>query len=208
MQYLGFLYSIAPGMRKIGIDSSNSHMIMNGRFFNTQPYLAPTSEGILLYLAENNRIEDAARLVQPVSSSLAALGDSLFWAVLKPVACLLCLISALSKNLWGILVVLVVYNIAHLGIMIWGFWEGYKNGPQGAFKIGKAISAERSGALSLIIPFLCGFCVILAPEKFDDQYFIALPLLIMSAVALYNKVNFMIIFYGIFILMLLMTIIL
>lgn len=205
MQYMGFLYSIAPGLRDLDYASN---MDMGNRFFNTQPYLAPTIEGIYLHLIEHGRYEDAERLIQPVSSSLAALGDSLFWAVLKPVACLLCLIAVFTDRIWAIIPILLAYNASHIWIMVWGFIEGYRNGPQGAFKVGRAISAERSGMLSLIIPFLCGVSIVLAPLHLNVDYLLAFPVMVISAIALYSKINFLIIFYGFFILMMIMTIIL
>ncbi len=207
MQYIGFIFSIAPGIKAFKAVNPKIKEELDSRYFNTQPYMAPAVEGIYLNLVESGNSGDAARILPSVSSALAALGDSFFWAALKPVLCLLCLISGLASWLWGILIVILIYNIIHLGIMGWGFWEGYRNGPQGALSIGKIVSIERSDIISLLIPLLCGICLVVAPGRLETEYFIAIPVFVVSMLAFYKKINFLLIFYGLFILMLIMTII-
>jgi mannose/fructose/N-acetylgalactosamine-specific phosphotransferase system component IID len=207
MQYIGFIFSIAPGIRALQKANPQISAEPGDKYFNTQPYMAPAAEGIYLNLIENGNSGDVARVLPSVSSALAALGDSFFWAAIKPILCLLCLISGLANWLWGILIVILIYNVIHFWIMGWGFWEGYKNGPQGALTVGKAISVERSDMISLSIPFLCGSCLIVAPGSFQAEYCMAIPAFIISVVAFYKKLDFLIIFYGLFILILIMTII-
>jgi mannose/fructose/N-acetylgalactosamine-specific phosphotransferase system component IID len=207
MQYVGFIFSIAPGIRALKEMNPQIREELDSKYFNTQPYMAPAAEGIYLNLVENGNSADAARVLPSVSCALAALGDSFFWAALKPVLCLLCLVSGLANWLWGILIVILIYNAVHLGIMGWGFWEGYKNGPQGALSVGKIVSIEKSDIISLLIPLLCGICLVVAPGSLEVEYFIAIPVFIISMLAIYKKINILLIFYGLFILMLIMTII-
>jgi mannose/fructose/N-acetylgalactosamine-specific phosphotransferase system component IID len=207
MQYIGFIFSIAPGIRAFKKANPQINEELVSRYFNTQPYMAPAAEGIYLNLVENGNSADVARVLPSVSCALAALGDSFFWAALKPVLCLLCLISGLANWLWGILIVILIYNVIHLWIMGWGFWKGYKNGPQGALTVGKIISIERSDMVSLLIPLLCGISLVVAPGSLNVEYFIAIPAFIISVLAIYKKINFLLIFYGFFILLLIMTII-
>jgi len=207
MQYVGFIFSIAPGIRALKAANPQIREELDSRYFNTQPYMAPAAEGIYLNLIEQGNPADAARVLPSVSCALAALGDSFFWAALKPILCLLCLILGLASWLWGILAVILIYNVIHLGIMGWGFWEGYMNGPQGALAVGKIVSIERSEKISLLIPLLCGVCLVAAPGRLGVEYFIAIPVFIISMLAFYKKINFLLIFYGLFILILIMTII-
>jgi mannose/fructose/N-acetylgalactosamine-specific phosphotransferase system component IID len=207
MQYIGFIFSIAPGIRAIQKANPQLNTELGSNYFNTQPYMAPSAEGICLNLIENGNSKDVARVLPSVSSALAALGDNFFWATLKPILCLLCLISGLANWLWGILIVILIYNMIHFWIMGWGFWQGYKYGPQGALSVGRAISVERSGMISLLIPFLCGACLVFAPGSLQTEYFIAIPAFVISVVAFYKKMDFLLIFYGLFILILIMTII-
>ena len=207
MQYIGFIFSVAPGIRAFHKANPQINTGLGSKYFNTQPYMAPAAEGIYLNLVENGKSSDVDRVLPSVSSALAALGDSFFWAALKPILCLLCLISGLANWLWGILIVILIYNMIHFWIMGWGFWEGYKNGPQGALIVGKAISIEKSGMISLLIPFLCGTCLVVAPGSLQAEYYMAIPAFIISVAAYYKKMDFLLIFYGLFILILIMTII-
>jgi hypothetical protein len=109
--------------------------------------------------------------------------------------------------MWGILAVIAVYNVIHFGIMIYGFHQGYAHGPQGALKVGKVISAEKASVLSLAIPVLCGAGLAIAPGQLASEYFVAIPIFTMSLVALYKKIDYILIFYISFILILIMTII-
>jgi mannose/fructose/N-acetylgalactosamine-specific phosphotransferase system component IID len=207
MQYIGFIFSITPGIRALQKINPQINTKLGSKYFNTQPYMAPTAEGIYLNLVENGNLSDVARVLPSVSSALAALGDSFFWAALKPILCLLCLISGLANWLWGILIVILIYNVIHFWIMGWGFWQGYRNGPNGALSVGRAISIERSGMVSLLIPFLCGACLVVAPGSLKAEYYMAIPAFVISVVAFYKKMDFLLIFYGFFILILIMTII-
>jgi mannose/fructose/N-acetylgalactosamine-specific phosphotransferase system component IID len=207
MQYIGFIFSVAPGIRVLKEKDPQINTEPGSMYFNTQPYMAPTAGGIYLNLVESGKTGDADRVLPSVSSALAALGDSFFWAVLKPIVCLLCLISGLASLLWGILVVILIYNLVHLWIMGWGFWQGYRNGPQGALAVGKAISIERSGMISLLIPFLCGICLVIAPGNLQAEYYMAIPAFMISVAAFYKKIDFLLTFYGLFSLLLIMTII-
>lgn len=207
MQYIGFIFSIAPGIRALKSVNPQIREELGSRYFNSQPYMAPVAEGIYLNLVEHGNAADAARVLPSVSCALAALGDSFFWAALKPILCLLCLILGLSSWLWGILIAILIYNTIHFGIMGWGFWEGYRNGPQGALAVGKIVSIERADKISLLIPLLCGICLVITPGKLGVEYYIAIPVFMLSMLAFYKKINFLLIFYGLFILILIMTII-
>lgn len=207
MQYMGFIFSIAPGVRALRKTNPHAGAEPVGRYFNTQPYMAPSAEGVYLNLVEIGNQRDADRIIPSVSSALAALGDSFFWAALKPVLCLLCLIAGLTDVLWGIVAAIIVYNLVHFWIMGWGFKEGYINGQQGVLSVGRAISIERSNMISYIIPFLCGLCLVIAPGSLHAEYYIAVPVFLMSVIAFYKKINFLLIFYGLFTLILIITII-
>jgi mannose PTS system EIID component len=207
MQYIGFIFSVAPGIRALQKTNPQINTELGTKYFNTQPYMAPSAEGIYLNLIESGKSSNVDKVLPSVSGALAALGDSFFWAALKPILCLLCLISGLLYWLWGILIVILIYNVIHFWIMGWGFWEGYNNGPQGALAVGKAISVERSGMISLLIPFLCGICLVVAPGSLQAEYYMAIPAFIISVAAFYKKIDFLLTFYGLFILILIMTVI-
>jgi PTS system mannose-specific IID component len=97
-----------------------------------------------------------------LTGSLAAIGDTFFWATLKPLMALIFLLSIMINQLWGLFIALTLYNCAHLWIMLWGFFQGYRYGSDGALAIGHLLSVDLSKLISLMIPFLSGMVLCLA----------------------------------------------
>ena len=61
-------------------------------------------------------------------SPYAAMGDSLFWGGLKPLAAVISLFLAAKGSLWAPLVFLVLFNLPHLGCRLGWYWQGYRQG--------------------------------------------------------------------------------
>jgi PTS system mannose-specific IID component len=59
---------------------------------------------------------------------MAAIGDSFFFASLKPFAASLAVAGVLSNVSWAPLVFLLLYNLFHLSLRIYGLWAGYRMG--------------------------------------------------------------------------------
>lgn len=137
MQNLGFLYAMLPVLRHLArgerelIDSVRRH----GQFFNTHPYFASTIIGAVAKLEEDARSgdENVLRSMNALKvglmGSLGAIGDSLFWAALRPLAAWLAVIAAsLGHPVGGALLFLVVYNVPHVVVRYGGGAIGYAAG--------------------------------------------------------------------------------
>lgn len=208
MQTQGYLYAIMPGLASIHGQDLDDAIKRHNTFFNTQPYLAPTVIGINLNLEEQGQYSLISKVQPSVSGSLAAIGDSFFWATLKPIVALLGLLAVLFDAPLGIIMTLLLFNVVHFWIMIWGFHTGYSLGPEGAFKVGAAISVDKTRIASCAIPFLCGAVLALAAwGTGSGNIFLGLALFLASYLALKIRLNSFIIFYGLFILILIWTII-
>ena len=107
MQTTGYLYAITPGLKEIHGQSVREAIQRQNTFFNTQPYLAPTVMGITINLKEQGQTALIPKLLPSISGSLAAIGDTFFWATLKPIFALLCLLAVLFDSPGGIVVALV-----------------------------------------------------------------------------------------------------
>ena len=210
MQNIGFAYAILPGLKKL---YSTAPSVPAGKylgFFNTHPYLAPTVAGVFLKLEEQGDDGTVEKLKPAISGSLAALGDTFFWATLKPIVGLLLLLTVLADQVWGMILVLLFYNSLHLWVMSWGFTMGYRNGPGGALELGRFLSVDRTRHIALMIPLLAGMVLAgLSPGIPGAGWGIGPGLLIffVAAFAFRLRLGVLWIFYGVFTLSLIWTII-
>lgn len=207
MQTAGYLYAVLPGLKAIHGPDLPEAVKRHNAFFNTQPYLAPTMMGINLNLEEQGRYDQISKMQPTISGTLAAIGDSFFWATLKPLVALLCLLAVMFEAPLGIIVAILFFNIVHFWIMIWGFQKGYSLGPEGAFKVGAAISVDKTRIVGYTIPVLCGLVLALAPwGTGSGNTVLGLLAFVAGFLAMKLKLNSFIIFYGLFIIVLVWSI--
>lgn len=171
-QNLGFAAVLLPALKDIYPDQEDlkealkRHLI----YFNTNPYLATFTAGALINAEEERSefppgdVDDAwmERFKQASSSVLGNLGDRFFWGGLRPLACLLGILAYLLSPLYGILTLLVVYNIPQLIIRAEGMRVGYESGRgmvtvvAGDLGSRAILWVKRLGALALgmLVPFI------------------------------------------------------
>lgn len=131
MQSLGFFYSINPAIKAIHKtednlkEASKRHL----EFFNTNPYMAPAIIGAAIRLEESGASDEEIKgLKTALMGAYGAIGDSLFWGSLRPMAAITGVILALSGFLWAPIVFLVMYNLPHIFIRGYGMLAGYRMG--------------------------------------------------------------------------------
>lgn len=209
MQNVGFVYAMLPGLKKVHPGAVEKPAEKYMRFFNTHPYMAPTIAGVFLKLEEQGDTETIEKLKPTISGSLAALGDTFFWATLKPTIALLFLLAIMADQAWGIVLVILLYNSIHLWVMTWGFARGYRNGPGGALELGRILSINRTKRVACVIPLLAGMTVMALPLWKDLNFSpgASLMIFICAAAAFRLKLGVFWIFYGVFTLSLIWTII-
>jgi len=209
MQNIGFVYAMVPGLKRLAADGIEKAAARYVRFFNTHPYMAPTIMGVFLKLEEQGDTTTVDKLKQTISSSLAAIGDTFFWATLKPMIALLFLLSAMLGQPWGIVLVLVAYNSVHAWVMTWGFVHGYRNGPGGALEMGKALSVDRTRKIAYAIPLLAGMTLasLSGWQGAGSGLAVGAGVFLATLVAERFKLGVFWIFYGVFTLTLIWTII-
>jgi len=200
MQNIGFLFALLPGLRKIHGDDTDRAAQRYVRFFNTQPYMAPTIAGVFLNLESQGKAQTAESIQSSLSGSLAAIGDALFWSTLKPLVALLFLLSFFLDQVWGVLLGLILYNSIHFWVMWWGFVQGYTHGPLGALKIGKMLSVDLTKKIALVLPFLCGMVLSMLAFSSEIGYglFAGIVLFGVSLAAFKMRVDILTLFYGVF----------
>lgn len=132
---LGYCFCMVPFARKfLKTKKARAEFLQrNLQFFNTHPYMTSWILGAVLKLegADNSLQTDPGqieRFKRRLSSSLAAVGDQLFWKQLKPIAAMLGLLTGLYFKMYGVFILLLVYNIPHFFMRVRGLLVGYKKG--------------------------------------------------------------------------------
>ena len=143
MQNLGFAYALTPVIRSLYPSRLTRAKAVRRHleFFVSHPYCAAIILGVVARLeaqavaaGELNSTE-ANRIKVSMMGPLAALGDTLFWATLKPFLALLgsvwILLAWSRGSEWdwlGPVFFLVVFTVFHLGVRLGGLWFGYTRG--------------------------------------------------------------------------------
>ena len=204
MQNLGFAFSILPGLRKIWKNPAdvNASLRRHMNTFNTQPYMSGFVLGLALKLegeAASGGDKPAEGLTQRIgavkqaaSSALAAIGDTLFWGILKPFYVEACLLIWLmvgfsgwiftdltgtgflrtgADNMLFIFSGIIVPFAAYNGISLWVRWRGLILGYQCGNSSGCGLDAVNWQKLIRILKTL-SFCsaVVLAVLVFHANH--------------------------------------
>jgi mannose PTS system EIID component len=156
----GFGFAILPALRRLRPDPAelDAAIRRHERPFNTHPYLAPLALGAVIRLERDG--EDPAmieRFKAALRGSLGTFGDQLVWAGWRPACVLLALTLLLLGVPWYLAVTtfLVLYNLGHLSLMVWGFKVGHREGRNMAERI-------RDSRYRVFIPRLLGAGAFLA----------------------------------------------
>ena len=125
---MGFLTNIligAPGdKKKVILDTHKG-------YFNTHPYMSAYIVGAVLRLYDEGKKSPAQikHFITVAQTSLASIGDLLFWETIRPVLLITGVILGIKFGLWGLIAFIVPYNIFHLYHRIRGIVDGYRLGP-------------------------------------------------------------------------------
>jgi mannose PTS system EIID component len=142
MQNLGFAFSISPLIRVLSKNREQEvHLLKRHlEFFNTHPYCASIILGVVCHTEEElaqageRHTDSANRLKVGMMGPLAALGDTVFWAMLKPATAMLGVGIVFlageqtSLAVLGPCVFLLMFSIPHVGLQLGGVFLGYHRG--------------------------------------------------------------------------------
>jgi len=137
MQNLGFAFAMIPTIRFLSGDGEAKPRMLARHLqpFNTHPCMSGPIIGSVVRLEEDlcrdGRCDEADGLKTALMAPYAAIGDSLFWGALKPLAGLVGVVLALQGFLLAGLALLLVYNPLHFWVRLKGFLEGYWKGRDG-----------------------------------------------------------------------------
>lgn len=134
MQNVGFAYCMLPALQKLYQgDDLRAAMNRHLAFFNSHPYMAGALLGAAVRIEEQIAAGErppaqVQAFKQCMMGPMAAIGDSFFWASLRPFGAAFAIAGVLSGVMWAPLAFLALYNLFHLGVRIYGVFGGYQNG--------------------------------------------------------------------------------
>lgn len=186
----GFAWVLLPALRhtyRDRADELDDAVRRHQTPFNSHPYLVGIAAGAVSRLEQEGAPPPVIeRFKGALRGSLGAIGDTLFWAGIRP-ACLLLalLLIACGAPLWAALMgFLIPYNAGHVATRIWGFRLGLQHGANVAVGLRNAplgefgMSARRVGAFMLgaVLPLLGGGALTGATSP------VIIPLVAMAAI--------------------------
>ncbi len=139
LQNIGFAYCMEPALRELYPDPRERAAALRRHLelFNTHPYMAGYILGAALRAEEEvaaGRLGggQASALKQGLAPALAAVGDSFFWATLRPAAAVLAVAWLwMAPSPWDLaapLVFLAAYNLPGLWMRLHSLQAGYEKG--------------------------------------------------------------------------------
>ena len=151
MQSIGFCFALSPVGKKLFKSNEQRKEFYNRHlnFFNAHPYFSSFALGAItkieeeLAAKENPDYEIIARFKNALIGPLGAIGDQLVWATIKPTSVLIGLIGVVfivdvQAKIYFIFLLLIIYNIPHIYIRLFGIFKGYNKG----FEVSQVLNAK------------------------------------------------------------------
>jgi PTS system mannose-specific IID component len=158
---VGVGFAAEPILRSLresaGAGAYRAALARHSHYFNAHPYMASLAVGAAAR-AELDGVapEKIDRLRAALAGPLGSLGDRLVWAGWLPMcAAIGLLLVALGAGGWAVAGFLVLYNVLHLWLRVWGLRAGWRSG----LNVAGALAAPwLQRALEVIAP-LAGLAV-------------------------------------------------
>ncbi|MEP7347769.1 MAG: PTS system mannose/fructose/sorbose family transporter subunit IID [Gemmatimonadaceae bacterium] len=168
----GIGFCVEPALRLLpgGIDGEAYRAALGrqSQYFNAHPYLASVAVGALVRAElEAEPPERIQRFRTALCGPLGSVGDRLVWAALLPA----CSLAALAVFGWGggafatVVTFLVLYNVGHLALRVWGLRVGLRDGMRVAHSLGAPFLRQGPQVIGGIAAVLAGFGLPLAVQR-------------------------------------------
>jgi PTS system mannose-specific IID component len=169
----GIGFSVEPALRALpggrGGETYRAALARETHYFNSHPYLAAVAIGALARVELDQSMSPAQieRFRIALCGPLGSVGDRLVWAGWLPFTVL---VALLAYGLGGgpvlvVTLVLVLYNIGHIGLRAWGLRTGWTHGMRVAGSLATPILRRGPEYLARAVMALCGLALPLAASR-------------------------------------------
>jgi PTS system mannose-specific IID component len=141
MQGAGIGFALIPVLARLhrGHGASLAESLRrHTRFFNGHPYLSTVAIAAVARMeCERQSAEEIERFKGAIVGPLGSIGDRLVWARWRPLCSLLAVLLFLAGTPWWVACAafLVLYNVVHFGLRVWGLHLGWREGHE----VGRAL---------------------------------------------------------------------
>ena len=168
----GVGFALEPVLRQLpgGVhtDAFKAAMARESAYFNAHPYLASVAVGALAR-AELSGVpaERIERFRTAICGPLGSVGDRLVWAGWLPLSSLVALVAfgLGARPLWVVLTFVVMYNIGHFGLRIWGLYVGWTRGLAVASALGNPVLRSGPAYMARAAATVAGVAIPLAAAR-------------------------------------------
>lgn len=158
----GFAFAILPVLRRLhggNPDVFRDALQRHSEHFNAHPYMTGLALGAAARMESEGRDpEEIRRFKLAVRGPLGSMGDALIWVGWRPATVLGALLLALAGAPpgWTVAFFLILYNLGHLALRIWGFRVGLERGSQVGDSLRRAGFSRKADRLAGAGVFLLG----------------------------------------------------
>lgn len=187
---LGFGFCLIPVARRLFRDRKSISFFMQRHldFFNSHPYLATYALGAIAAIEQQALVRswDDTRSISlfktRIIGPLGAIGDTLFWQLIRPACGLLGVVLLLVCGWCGAISFFILYNLLHFSIRIRGVFSGFAKG----FDIVRELSLRGTKKYFQIMKYLfsilCGGGIaIVAAKSYQQESSLAGPVVFAAA---------------------------
>jgi mannose PTS system EIID component len=168
----GIGFCLEPALRRLpggrDGDAYRAAMARQSAYFNAHPYLTAVAVGSLaraeLERAPAGQIE---RFRTALCGPLGSVGDRLVWAGWLPF-CSLVALAAFGLGagpVLALLIFLVLYNVGHIGLRVWGLRVGWKHGMRVAAALANPVLRQGPQYIARAAALLAGIALPLALDR-------------------------------------------
>lgn len=184
---VGFGICLIPILKRLYDDpqSQKEFLSRHLKFFNAHPYMTSYALGVSIHLEEalaNGKAEakeQISRVKDLLITILGGLGDTLFWATIKPASLIfgvmsLFLFHSTTLRIIALIVTFLLYNVPHAYFRVKGILEGYRYG----IEVHKFIHKNRFRKLESayfyigVIAFLLFFVVLIRTLIQENPFYL------------------------------------
>lgn len=179
MQNIGFIFSLLPALQKIYPNPQDFQqaVLRHLEFYNSHPYMASFVLGAVLNMEDIHaqgkgiKEEDIILFKKAMMGPMGALGDSFFWAALRPALGVICSVLVFLGLTLAPLIFFILYNIPHLYMKVGGLFEGYRLGRDVVEKIRRYNLLKYSSYLKSFMLIILGAMIpiVIKLDRFSSK---------------------------------------